>query len=108
MHPRAAEVAACLRACIKHWKPDATAIRTAASGTSLSSVDLMLRIDRRDPEAAITLLEWLFGAEEGDYKPRDEFDWRPNVQSGTKLRAQWDKLESLMHALKEATNGRAH
>jgi hypothetical protein len=87
----AREIAAYLGDCIHHWKPDA---RITCEGTrSVTAIDRMLRIDKRDPTRIRGLLTWLFRGGKNDYQPRGDFDWRPNILSGDSLRRQYDKLD---------------
>lgn len=71
------------------WKPNA--LPGCRSPASLRAYDAMMRIDGRPLVDALALVEWLF---RGAYQPRDAFDWRVNVLSGSALRKHWDRLES--------------
>lgn len=84
------------------WKPDARP--GCLSQTSRRAYGLLLGADARPLAAALELVRWLFGGQPGDYAPRGDFDWRPNVLSGTALRKHWDRLESERQRA-PATNG---
>lgn len=87
-HPEAGSLAEYLTTCARGWKPD---VRVMSSTKSLNEMDALLRIDGRDPRRVRALLAWLFG---GGYVPKDDFDWRPNILSGTSLRKHWDRLDA--------------
>lgn len=56
----------------------------------MREISAAFRTDGREPDAALDLIDWLFG---GGYQPRaPDFDWRGVVASGTKLRKHWDAL----------------
>ena len=57
-------------------------------GKWAADLDLMCRRDGRDIHEAGKLVKWLFD----HYTPKNDFDWRDNVQSPKKLREHYDRL----------------
>ena len=96
-HPRTDDLCRFLARGIREWKPDAKVDSVTRSKSSREGMDGLVRIDGRDPERVEELIVWLYGGERSDYQPRpgSDFDWRANIRSGAKLRAQWDVLEDL-------------
>ena len=81
------EIAQTLAEAIRAWRP--TARIDADSKSSRLALSRLVGTDRRDPEEVRAVIAWLFG---GGYQPRDDFDWRPNILSGAKLRKHYDRL----------------
>lgn len=93
-----------LRRAILHWKPDHRLSRPGVyerlASTWSVDVDLLNRVDQVSWERVQNVVSWL--AESPDEQAAF---WRANVQSGGKLRAQFDTLEARM---REAANGKNH
>lgn len=90
---RTVPMAEYLGRAVAHFKPDALALGTvSASVASLRGIETLLT--KRKPEEVEAVIDWLFGAEPGDYEPTAKFDWRPNIASGASLLHSFDRLES--------------
>jgi len=73
---------------VRLWKADAACRPESAS--TLRGFHGLVSIDRRSPERVRDVLGWLFTS----YEPTGDFDWRPNVLSGAKVRKHWDRLDA--------------
>lgn len=95
-HPEAAPLCEYLGRALAHWKPDARCVTTSSyvSAQSQRDMDLLLRVDGRDPARAREIIDWVFLGEKWSYAPTNGFDWRPNLQSGGALRKHWDRLDN--------------
>lgn len=94
-HPETAALADYHARAVRHWKPDANV--SSSSVRSLRGFDALLLTDKRDFGHTKEILAWIFRGNGGDYEPRGEFDWRPNLLSGDSVRRAWDKLDVLFN-----------
>ncbi len=59
-------------------------------------VDLMIRVDKRDPEDIRKMVEWLYSS--------GPIFWRKNILSTAKLRDKWDRLKAELKAPNQFQN----
>lgn len=75
-----------LRDAILEHAPDHACGKNGVADKWARDIDLAIRRDKRTPEALKAAIDFA-------HRREDAF-WRPNIQSGKKLRAQFDTLQA--------------
>ena len=78
---------------VRHWKPDANV--NPESAKSLAGFRALLK--RKPAEKIRHVLTYLYRGKDGDYAPKGDFDWRPNLLSGDSVNRHWDQIETLFN-----------